>query len=183
MPVYRRWKADGSTYFFTAITYHRRRWFMRSECRRWLGHSFREARRRLPFKIGAIVLLPDHLHLLMTPADCVDYSAIWRLIKTLFTRRLLTGIESHGSDSAHSLVGRRANERAVWQRRFYEHTIRNEEDWLRHIDYIHLNPVKHGLVQDPFDWPWSSIHRFVRKGWLDPKWPGSSPVVLPEVVE
>lgn len=119
----------------------------------------------------------------MTPADRVDYSAIWRLIKTLFTRRVLGGIESHGDALARSLVGRRANERAVWQRRFYEHTIQNEEDWHRHVDYIHLNPVKHGFVQDPFDWPWSSIHQFVRRGWLDPKWPGSSPVALPEVVE
>ena len=133
----------------------------------------------MPFTIDAIVLLLDHSHVLMTPADDVDYSALWRLIKTSFTQRLLPALPAH--DPARS--GRRTHERSVWQRRFYEHLIRGEGDRQRHVDYIHLNPVKHGLVDDPRAWAWSSIRCFIRRGWLDPAWPGDSPVALPDVPE
>lgn len=179
MPTYHRWKSDGSTYFFTVVTHRRRPWFDRPDCRRFLARAFREARRRLPFDIDAVVLLPEHLHVIMKPADGVDYSAVWRLIKTLFTQRLLATLRQ--TDSARA--GRRPHERSVWQRRFLEHTIRDEGDWQQHVDYIHLNPVKHGHVDDPRGWPWSSIHRYIKNEWLDPNWPGSSPVDLPDAPE
>ncbi len=99
----------------------------------------------MPYEVDAARLLPDHLHILMRPADTLDYSTLWRLIKTLFTQRV-QGTLAQG-DAA--LQGRRIGERGIWQRRFYEHTIRDEEDWGRHMDYIHFNPVKHGWVRLP----------------------------------
>ncbi len=179
MPTYVRWKDTGTTYFFTLVIHRRRPWFADAEHRLLLGHAFRETRRRFPFEVDAIVLLPDHLHVVMCPADGVDYSDLWRLVKTTCTRRVVAGLRNNDP----ALGGRRRGERSVWQRRFVEHTIRDEEDWRRHVDYIHLNPVKHGFVENPRDWPWSSIHRFIRKGWLDPAWPGGSPVQLPAIEE
>lgn len=174
MPSYLRWKITGATYFFTVVTYRRRCLFADARNRRFLGASFREARESLPFEIDAAVLLPDHLHVLMRPAECVDYSALWRLIKTLFTRRLLSDrdgasrctlpVAENRASRCILKDGRRRGEASVWQRRFFEHTIRDQEDWGRHVDYIHWNPVKHGLVARPQDWKWSSVHRYIREG-------------------
>jgi putative transposase len=133
----------------------------------------------MPFEIDAVVLLPDHLHILMRPLDGTDYSALWRLIKTRFSQSVTRALSA--SDPA--VAGRRAGERGIWQRRFYEHTIRDGDDWGRHMDYIHFNPVKHGLVESPSDWPWSSLHRYVRRGWLDRDWPGGNKISFPKVPE
>jgi len=179
MPTYLRWKLTGATYFFTIVTHERTPWFRHPHHRRLLGASFRATRRRIPFEVDAVVLLPDHLHILIRPAELVDYSALWRLVKTEFTRRLIQTTKPGDAPCPR----RRPGERSVWQRRFYEHTIRNEGDWGRHVDYIHWNPVKHGLVQRPSDWTWSSIHRYIRMGGLEPDWPTRRTLSLPDIPE
>ncbi len=192
MPRYLRRKIEDAAYFFTVITQRRRPLFADRRCRQWLGASFRETRRVLPFEIDAIVLLPDHLHVVMRPLDGVDYSKLWRKIKSTFTAQILhRGESAFGSSPSaatpqtfHALaVGRRRGEADVWQRRFYEHTIRDDEDWGRHVDYIRWNPVKHGFVRRPQEWRWSSVHRFVARGWLAPDWPGATELDLPSVRE
>ena len=116
-----------------------------------LRSAFKRARIERPFQLEAIVVLPDHLHTVMTlPEDDADYPLRWRRIKTLFTQSL---------PNAASLTHRDRTGRSLWQRRFWEHAIRDPQDLARHIDYIHINPVKHGLVQEPSDWPFSSLHR------------------------
>lgn len=179
MPNYVRWRETGASYFFTVVTYRRRRLFARASARRLLNRAMVECRVRFPFNMFACVLLPDHLHCLsMLPEGDDDFPVRWANIKRRFTQAYLSGggRELPVSDNRAS-----HHERGVWQSRYWEHRIRHEKDWLMHRDYIHLNPVKHGYVDEPRDWPWSSFHRHVRLGWLDPNWPGSSPVALPEV--
>lgn len=136
-----------------------------------MRESLMSVRRKHPFGIRAIVLLPDHLHaLLELPLDDNDYSTRWRLIKSRFTR--LWG-DAGGSEVAASGSRIRKQERGLWQRRFYEHTCRDDDDVTRCRDYIHVNPVKHQLVDRVIDWPWSSFHRYVRQGEYSPDW-GSS---------
>ena len=186
MPRYLRWKINEATYFFTVVTQRRRPLFSDSRCRRWLGASFRKARTVLPFEIDAVVLLPDHLHVLMRPLDGVDYSKLWRRIKSTFTAQVLSVKEKEAAQRAALKEigrGRRRGEADIWQRRFYEHTIRDEYDWGRHVDYIHWNPVKHSLVRRPQDWKWSSIHRYIAKGLLVPDWPSGKEPDLPNVLE
>ena len=111
-----------------------------------------------------MVVLPDHLHCLWTlPEHDADYSTRWSLIKGAFSR----GIEA-GERRRPSRIGRR--ERGIWQRRFWEHAIRDEQDFNNHVAYIHINPVKHGHVRRAADWPHSSIHRHIEKGLCDPAW-------------
>lgn len=125
--------------------------------------AFRRAKRERPFTIDAIVVLPEHLHCVWTlPPGDADYSHRWRLIKARFSKDLLLA----GAPIHQSAKG----EYNVWQRRFWEHTMRDEADLLAHVDYIHYNPVKHGLVTRVSDWPYSSFHRFVRMGWLSADW-------------
>jgi len=133
-----------------------------------LRGSIRSVRDRHPFRIDAMVVLPDHLHAVWTlPEDDADYSTLWYLIKLGFTRRLIaTGVAVP--------QGRRAGERGLWQRRFWEHLIRDDEDYARHIDYCHINPMKHGLVARVADWPHSSFHRAVRDGLYASDWAGDA---------
>jgi putative transposase len=114
-------------------------------------------------------ILPDHLHAIFTlPASDADFSHRWRRIKTVFTQDALCAGES---------LGRRdGTGRSLWQRRFWEHTIRNDADFSQRVDYIHYNPTKHGLAASPSDWPYSSLHRFIRQGLVEPDWSGA-PVV------
>ncbi len=112
-------EAGRRNLFFTVVSHNRRPWFDDPKCRRWLRDSFRDTRRRFSFTLDAVVLLPDHLHVLIHPTEGVDYSAIWRLIQTEFTRRLL----SHGTTPGVVRLSRRVGERSVWQRRFFEHVI------------------------------------------------------------
>jgi putative transposase len=100
------------------------------------------------------------------PSNDADFTGRWRRIKSLFTRRAIAA----GTTAARNEKG----EYSLWQRRFWEHTIRDEEDLARHVDYIHFNPVKHGLVARVCDWPYSSFHRYVRRGLLPEDWAGSS---------
>ena len=131
-----------------------------------LRTAFRETRRHHPFTIDAMVVLPDHLHTIWTlPEADASFAMRWRLIKTAFSRSLPIGERISDSRVAKG-------ERGIWQRRYWEHTIRDENDFARHVDYIHINPVKHGLVLRVRDWPHSSFHRMVRLGIYPEDWAG-----------
>ena len=124
------------------------------------GYGFRSS--------DAVCLLPEHLHCIWTlPEGDADYAVRWKNIKRLFTRSYLKQV---GPGGARNASRQRRGEAAIWQRRFWEHTIRDEADLNRHLDDIHFNPVKHGLVQRVADWPWSSFHRYVRLGFYDREW-------------
>jgi putative transposase len=165
MPNYRRALLPGRTYFFTVVTNQRHRILVETQARKALRTAFLKVKVSHPFRIVAICLLPDHLHCLWTlPEDDWDYSTRWKMIKATFSRLGAAG-EITGSKIKKGEVG-------VWQRRFWEHVIRDSEDLNRHTDYIHYNPVKHGLVRSVRDWPWSSFHRYVKWGFYPTDWGG-----------
>jgi putative transposase len=129
-----------------------------------LRTDFRETRRRHPFTIDAMVVLPDHLHAVWTlPEHDGNFATRWRQIKSAFSRHVPTG---ERISAGHAAKG----ERGIWQRRYWEHTIRDENDFPHHIDYVRINPVKHGLVTRVRDWPYSSFHRMVRLGIYPEDW-------------
>lgn len=164
MVMYRRARVPGGTYFFT-VTLADRRSRLLTEYVDGLREAFRRTRERRPFTVDAIVVLPDHLHALWTlPPDDGDFAMRWQTIKTHFTQVL------HASGL--SIPRHRNKEPAVWQRRYWEHVIRDDEDRQRHLDYIHFNPVKHGHVRRVVDWPYSSFHRWVRQGVVTADWGG-----------
>jgi putative transposase len=168
MFAYRRNFVPGGTYFFTVVLENRRSSLLVDKIA-LLRLAFRVARGERPFKIDAIVILPDHLHTVMTlPEGDSDFSGRWRRIKSLFSRQVVAeGVPVRQN---------RRREYALWQRRFWEHTVRDETDFERHIDYIHFNPIKHGLVPRVTDWPHSSFHRYVRSGLLPRDWGGTTVV-------
>jgi len=175
MSDYRRNLVPGGTYFFTVVTGGRAALFDSPSARRLLGSIFRRCLLRTPANVLAIVLLPDHLHCLWSlPSEDSNYSARWRWLKAEFTRHWLTL-----ADSGHDLTASQVRERrrGVWQRRFWEHTIRNVADLERHADYIHYNPVHHKLVSRPCDWPWSSFHRWVRLKHYPEDWGRTAPTI------
>ena len=160
---YRRADIAGATYFFTLNAADRSGSTLTDHVDA-LRESFRVVSSRHPFEINAIVVLPDHLHLLMTlPQAHADFATRIMLIKQRFSRQVPKG-ECIGS----SRVSR--GERGVWQRRYWEHLIRNEDDLRTHVEYIHFNPVKHGYARRAGDWPHSSIHRYIERGQIDPDW-------------
>ena len=162
---YRRSRFPGGTYFFTVNLADRSGNLLVANVHA-LRAAVRQVTRRHPFQIRAMVVLPEHLHAIWTlPVDDADYPMRWNLIKAAFSRQL-ENTESV-SDSR-----KRRGERGIWQRRYWEHLIRDDEDLATHIDYIHLNPVKHGYVKRAADWPHSSIHRFVSAGILPIDWAG-----------
>lgn len=162
MVYYRRSKVAGGTYFFTVNLRDRRSAILTNKID-LLRESFCETKLRYPFHIDAIVILPDHLHTIWSlPCDDTNYSTRWQLLKSLFTRKL--------NKQGVSLSRNTKGEYNIWQRRFWEHTLRDETDLKRHIDYTHFNPVKHGWVDHVKDWPYSSFHRYVENGWLDADW-------------
>ncbi len=175
MAKYRRLYIPGGTYFFTVVTFDRRPFLTSDLARKCLRAAWIEVRRKYPFELDALCLLPDHLHCLWTLPDDVDYSIRWSAIKGGFTRRYLA---AGGTQGVRSPSRWKKGEAAVWQRRFWEHTIRNDKDLRRHYDYIHYNPVKHGLVQRPYDWPWSTFRRYVRMGWYDREWGREEPATV-----
>ena len=124
----------------------------------------RRVKKRHPFRLDAIVVLPEHIHAMWTlPQGDSDYAIRWMLIKSAFSRQL-PKTEPHNSSK------KKKRERGIWQRRYWEHLIRNEHDYERHVDYIHFNPVKHGHVEHASDWQYSSIHRFICEGLIDRSW-------------
>src|SRR6266545_4059739 len=164
MVQYRRNFVPGGTFFFT-VTLVDRRSSALVEHIASLRAAFRATRSERPFTIDAIVILPDHLHAIMTlPPDDCDFSGRWRRLKSVFTRRVVA--------AGVPIERNQKGEHTLWQRRFWEHTIRDDKDFARHVDYIHFNPVKHGLVTRVCDWPHSSFHRYVREGLLPEDWGG-----------
>jgi REP-associated tyrosine transposase len=177
MVEYRRIFRLGGWYFFTQVTYERRAWLCTPAARATLHNAIISVRDELPFVIAAWVLLPEHLHCIwQLPEGDSDYSTRWRLIKTF--------VRKHGEEcwrTTEKSASRKArHEQALWQRRFWEHTIPDDEDYRRHCDYIHYNPVKHGLCLAPRNWPYSSFHRFVKEGRYESNWGNSESPEFPE---
>jgi putative transposase len=164
MVGYRRNRIEGGTFFFTLTLADRRSSALIDHVGA-LRAAFRATRQERPFTIDAVVVLPDHLHAILTlPQGDADFAGRWRRIKGHFSTRLLAaGIATRRHPNG---------ELALWQRRYWEHTIRNDEDFERHVDYIHYNPVKHRLVSQVRDWLHSSFHRYVRNGILPHDWAG-----------
>ena len=147
---YKRIKIAGGCYFFTVVTYQRNPVLSKPESIVKLRNAFLHVKNKFPFRTDALVVLPDHMHCIwQLPENDFDYSTRWRLIKHFFS------------------IG---NTEPVWQPRFWEHFIRNEQDWKNHMDYIHYNPVKHCLVSSPTKWPYSTLNKCIHKGFYEPNW-------------
>lgn len=160
---YRRTTVAGGTYFFTVNLAQRDRTVLVDHVE-VLCSVLRTVRRRHPFHSDAMVILPDHLHAIWTlPEGDHDFPTRWMLIKAGFSRQLAA--EERRSRSR--LV---KGERGIWQRRYWEHLIRDDEDYARHVEYIHYNPVKHGYVVRAVDWPYSSMHRYIAAGVVSADW-------------
>ena len=167
MRRYIRSKTEGATFFFTLTLQDRGARYLVDHVAD-LRACMAAVRARHPFDVDAIVVLPEHLHAIWTlPPGDGDFGTRWMLLKQSFTRRLQ---ESGVLEEAAVSPRGRKGERSLWQRRFWEHQIRDEEDFNRHVDYIHFNPVKHGWVLRARDWPYSSLHRYTREGKLPLDW-------------
>jgi putative transposase len=165
MPNYRRAFIPGGCWFFTVNLLDRRRSLLVDEIDA-LRRSTRRTQARYPFQIDAFVVLPDHIHAVWTlPPGDSDFSIRWRLIKTGFAKSIPK------SELVNTVCLARG-ERGIWQRRFWEHLIRDEEDYRRHVEYCYINPVKHRLAGRVGDWPFSSFHRDVRAGIFPQDWAG-----------
>ena len=168
MPDYRRSYVEGGTFFFTVVTLNRLPILTNPKARNLLRSAWMTVQGRFPFTTDAICLLPDHIHCIWTlPEGDSRYSIRWKEIKRLFTKGYLAQV---GPVKTHTESRLKRGEAAIWQRRFWEHTIRDQNDLSRHMDYIHYNPVKHELVQNVSNWPWSSFHRYVQIGYYDKEW-------------
>jgi len=161
--LYRRADYPGGYYFFTVNLVDRQRTLLIDEIS-LLRSVFRQVKNRHPFHINAMVVLPDHLHTIWTlPEGDSDFALRWGLIKAGFSKH----IAKHERINASR---QQKGERGIWQRRYWEHLIRDEQDYANHVDYIHHNPVKHGYVSRAVDWPHSSIHRYIREGVVPATW-------------
>jgi len=175
MPNYRR-AHDGNCFFFTLVSANRNPVLCEPEVRTTLRYMVKEAQHRWPFEINAWVLMPDHLHTIWTlPLEDRNYSRRWGWIKKEVTKEV-RGLEGDLAGATEQLAGRAHP--TFWQRRFWEHRIRDERDFANHCDYIHYNPVKHGLCSAPADWPFTTFHRFMKQNIYPPDW-GADPISLP----
>jgi putative transposase len=164
---YRRADATGGTYFFTVNLAERKRTLL-VDYVDMLRKVMRKVKSAHPFHIDAMVILPDHLHSLWTlPADYCDYPMRWMLIKAGFSRQV-------PNDERRSASSITKGERGIRQRRYWEHLIRDDWDFERHVDYIRCNPVKHNQVTRMMDWLYSSFPRYVRQGQLPIDWSGNA---------
>jgi putative transposase len=163
MPDYRRNRVPGGTYFFTVTLRDRSSDLLATQINS-LRTAVRQVAAKSPFHIDAWVVLPEHMHCIWTlPENDTDYSGRWRAIKIAFSKSI-PAIERT------SPVMKKRGERGIWQRRYWEHTIRDDRDYAAHMDYTHFNPVKHGLVQNAADWPFSSFRRCAAKGIYPAEW-------------
>ena len=164
MPNYRRSNINGGVFFFTVVLADRSSHLLIENIER-LRSVYRVVRERRPFETIAVCILPDYIHAVWAlPEHDKDFAGRWSLIKSGFSR----GLEPR--PRSHSKVAKR--EKGIWQRRYWEHAVRDESDLERHIDYVHFNPVKHGYVARVADWPHSSFHRFVERRLLPADWGG-----------
>ena len=176
MTDYRRFHHPGATWFFTVNLVERHEKSLLVDRIDDLRAAFSYVKNRHPFEIDAVVILPDHLHCIWTlPETDTDFSTRWSLIKGYFSRHIDKG-------EAITESRRKRRERGIWQRRFWEHMIRNEDDYRRHVDYIHWNPVKHGHSVRVSDWPHSSFHQFVDRGFYTGDWGGGGIDLASEMV-
>ncbi len=168
MPDYHRSKDAGGVFFFTVVTFNRLPILTTSESMEIFHSVWNDVQKKHPFKTLAICVMPDHLHTIWKmPENDDDYSMRWKEIKRLFSVCYLEKIGPGGIRNDSRI---KRKEAAIWQRRFWEHAIRDDIDLNNHFDYIHYNPVKHGLVSDPAEWPWSSFQRFVKSGYYPQDW-------------
>jgi putative transposase len=157
---YRRAFIPGSSFFFTVVTEGRRPLFASADAVEVLRNAFRAVRLLRPFNVDAMVVLPDHLHCIWTlPPDDGDFATRWRLIKTWFTKHCDPALRPELNQARI-----RKRQQAFWQHRYWEHVLRDEADFTRHVEYIHFNPVKHGLASSAMEWPYSSFRRYVEAG-------------------
>ena len=171
MSHYRRAFVPGGTFFFTVVTYRRQPWLVQPDARAALRDAIERCRAALPFIVNAWVLMPDHLHAVWTlPPNDADYSTRWAQIKRTVSVLLADRKRTDWVNDSK----RKHRESTLWQRRFFEHTIRDDADFARCVDYAHSNPVKHGLVDRVADWPWSTFHRYVKSGAYPPDWMGNT---------
>jgi putative transposase len=167
---YRRAQLRGGTYFFTIVTFNRQSILTLPSNVSLLRSAFRYVKKRHPFSLEAVTVLPDPIHLMVTlPPGDNDYPMRIRMVKSFFSRKI-DGLEGEGVPSRQN-----KKEKLVWQRRYWEHLISDNEDYANHMEYIHYNPVKHGLVAAPVDWRYSSFHFYVRQGIYGKDW-GSDPM-------
>jgi len=172
MPNYRRAFIPGATWFFTVNLLERHHNDLLVREIDLLRASVRQVRKRYPFQIDAWVVLPEHMHAVWTlPPRDANFSLRWRLIKSAFSRAL-------PKTERRSAVRMSNGERGIWQRHFWEHLIRDEVDFQRHVDYVHVNPLKHGVVKQIADWPYSTFHRFVENGIYSLNWSGDVDVLV-----
>jgi REP-associated tyrosine transposase len=168
MSDYRRCYVPGGSYFFTVVTERRAGILANDKARDCLREAIRHCRQQLPFRVDALVMLPDHIHAIWTLpiVDC-DYSKRWGIVKKHFTQ---TWLASGGTEQSVTASRLRYRRRGIWQRRFWEHALRDERDYQNHLDYLHFNPVKHGLVKHVIDWPYSSFHHWLKQGFYPERW-------------
>lgn len=173
MSDYIRSIQHGGTFFFTLVTYKRQKILTTDYSRQALREAITTTREKHPFEILAWVLLPDHLHCIWRlPPNDTDYSKRWGLIKAAYSKATRSTIIAVANNNITRLPEskKRHREAGIWQRRFWEHQIMSEHDYQTHLDYIHYNPVKHGLVQQVCDWPYSSFHRYCKLGVYPRHW-------------
>ncbi len=163
---YRRAFIPGGSFFFTLVTAQRRPLLASADAIEVLRAAFRAVRSTRPFEVDAIVVLPDHLHCIWTlPPGDADFATRWRLIKTWFTKHCDPAVRIEPN---HARTVKR--EQTLWQQRYWEHALRDEADVIRHVEYIHFNPVRHGLVSSAMEWPHSSFRRYVEAGTYSADW-------------
>ena len=174
---YRRARIKGGTYFFTIVTYQRRKILHPPKNIESLRDAFDYVKSKHPFEIDAMVVLPDHFHFILTlPENDSDFPNRIRQIKSYFSRNTFAPEQPRNGTRI------RKQEKTVWQRRYWEHVIRDEEDFARHVEYIHFNPVKHNLVELPKDWEYSSFHCYVNKGMYELNWGANQELIFGESV-
>lgn len=158
----------GGRYFFTVVAERRQRVLTDEAVRQALREAIGKVRVARPFRIDGWVLLPDHLHAIWTlPPDDADFATRWRLIKAHVTRACGAAYRNPASLTARRLGKQQGT---LWQHRYWEHLLRDDADLRHHLDCLHWNPVKHGLVQQVSDWPWSSFHRYAARGVYPVDW-------------
>lgn len=175
---YIRSRAKGATFFFTVVTSKRKKFLCNDENVILIKEAFKHILKQHTFNDDAFVMLPDHIHCIWTlPEGDSNFSLRWQLIKRYFTKRCDDKYKGLKTSSM-----RQKAEHAVWQRRFWEHQIRDERDFAAHVDYIHYNPVKHGYVKAPKDWPHSTFHRYVKEGIYEINWGATEKIMFDDKV-